>query len=257
MTSFRTLRHAPALALLPALLAGCATPIKPETLAVPKQLSCIQLPQALEAHDVRGLLNIHWTTRLSPGPYISEREGPEGTYYRAPPAGIYIGRDEVADKPPTPLLPRTFNGGILVPREAGKQVQLYTYFSTEEAPTAQLPPNASCASAVSIPDPQAKGVSSVAFATGGAIGGAAGGVAARATTTGSSMSYGQAAGAGAAGGLVGGVIIAGFINMDVGKIVPVAPSSDARFLAELNDLGKRSVLLPVQTNGTGSRDRAQ
>lgn len=217
-------------------LGGCATVIKPTDLAQPASPLCIQVPQGVEAHEVKGLLNFKWTTRLASGPYIAEREDAGGTFYRAPPGGVYIGRDDIADQPPIPLLPRQFDGGIWLPHDPKAPSRIYTYFSTEEAVVVPVPSGAACDVAMLVPDPQAKGVSVVAFATGGAIGGAAGAVVGRSVNSQSNMSYGQAAGAGVAGGLIGGVIIASLINMDVGKINLMPLNKDPVFQAALDQL---------------------
>lgn len=226
------------------LLGGCATGITPSDLKRPLTLTCIDVPQGVEAREVQGLMKFNWTTKLVSGPYISELEDAEGTYYRAPLGGIYIGRDDLADKPPVPLVPRTFNGGIWIPHVPGKPPRLYTYFSTQEAASAPLPENAGCATAVAMPDPQAQGVSTIAFVTGGAVGGATGGAIARTTNSNSTMSYGQAAGVGAAGGAIGGLVVAGLINMDVGKIFHRPPSTDPQFQAALERMHLAVVRIP-------------
>lgn len=225
-------------------LAGCATVIKPTDLAKPASSSCIQVPQGVEAHEVKGLLNFKWTTRLASGPYIAERENAEGTFYRAPPGGVYIGRDDIADQAPIPLLPRQFDGGIWLPRDPKAPSRIYTYFSTQEAEIVPVPSGATCDVAVLVPDPQAKGVSVVAFATGGAIGGAAGAVVGRSMNSHSGMSYGQAAGAGVAGGLIGGAIIASLINLDVGKINLMPLNKDPAFQSTLDQL--RGSVVPLK-----------
>lgn len=217
-------------------LGGCATVVQPTDLKQPVSPTCIQVPDGVEARELKGLLDYKWTTRLAGGPYIAEWEDSEGTYFRAPPGGIYIGRDDLADKPPIPLMPRHFDGGIWIPRQAAKPVNVYTYFSTEEAHVAPAPAGARCDTAVLLPASQAKGVSKVAFSTGGAIGGAAGGVVGRSMSSNSSLTYGQAAGIGAAGGAIGGFIVASLINMDVGKIYVQPQSKDPQFLTALERL---------------------
>lgn len=224
---------------------GCATGIRPSDLTQPEALTCIEIPKGVEAHETKGLLNYQWTTRLVPGPYIAEREDAEGIYYRAPSGGIYIGRDDIADQPPVPFMPRNLEGGIWVPSVPGKFPHLYTYFSTQEANIIPLPENAGCSNAVVVRDPQSKGVSTVAFATGGALGGATGGLIGRAITPNSSMSYGRAAGAGAAGGAIGGLIVAGLINMDVGKIFHHPLSTDLKFVATLEGLARKATPIPA------------
>lgn len=248
MTKIRNVAHSFVIAAIaaPALLTGCATMTAPENLKRPESLTCIEVPDGIEGHEILGWLKFHWTTRLAKGPYISEREDADGIYYRAPPGGIYIGRDDIADKPPIPLLPRIFDGGIWVPKSPGIEPHIYTYYSTQEATVTPLPENAGCSTAVAWPDPKSEGVSTVAFATGGAIGGAIGGTIAKSTTPGSSMSYGQAAGAGAAGGAIGGIIISSMINMDVGKITHRQTSTDPEFVAMLKELNSHTISIPTE-----------
>lgn len=226
------------------LLTGCAG-VRPESLATPEKLTCIQVLPGTEAHETRGLFGLKVTTRLTPGPYFAERQDAEGTYYRAPSGGIYIGADESADKPNKSLVPRIMDGGVWLPRVPGKPPHLYTFFSTSDSTIVPLPDNASCATAMSIPDPQSQGVDAVAFATGGAVGGAAGGVIARSTSPGKAMSYGQAAGTGLVGGALGGLLVAGLINMDIGKITHHPLSSDPTFQTALEKLTPAVTAVPA------------
>lgn len=225
-------------------LTGCMG-IRPESLAKPEKLTCIQVLPGTEAHETRGLLDVKVTTRLTPGPYFSERQDAEGTYYRAPPGGIYIGADAGADKPNTGPVPRIQDGGIWLPRTPGKSPHLYTFSSIGDSTIIPVPDNASCATAMSIPDPQSKGVNAVAFATGGAIGGAAGGLIARSTSPGKAMSYGQAAGTGLVGGALGGLVVAGLINMDIGTINHLSVSTDPTFQAALEKLAPTVTAVPA------------
>ena len=217
------------------VLTGCAG-VRPKSLAKPEKLSCIQVLPGTEAHEVRGLFDVKVTTRLTPGPYFSERQDAEGTYYRAPAGGIYFGADATADQPNKSLVPRVMDGGIWLPRVPGKSPHLYTFFSTSDSTIIPVPDNASCATAVFIPDPQSQGVDAVAFATGGAIGGAAGGAIARSAAPGKTMSFGQAAGTGLVGGALGGLLVAGLINMDIGKINHHPVATDPKFQAALEKL---------------------
>lgn len=240
-----------------AFLSGCATIVRPDDLKKPEMVTCLEVPKGVEAHEVKGLFDYRWTTRLAHGPYIAELEDAEGIYYRAPPGGIFVGPDDIDGKPLPRLQPWLFDGGIWVPRASDKAPHLYTYFSTQDATVAQLPAGASCATAVSVPDPNSKGVSVVVFATEGALGGAIGGAVARAASQNSSMSYGQSAGAGLIGGAIAGVIIAGLINMDVGKIVHSAPSTDPKFRAALGELVFKIVQIPAGKPSSGeSADKA-
>lgn len=231
--------------IITAFFSGCATRILPNDLARPEALTCIEVPEGVEAHEIKGPLKKHWTTKLVPGPYISEREDADGTYYRAPPGGIYSVLDEIADKPTPPLMPRIFDGGIWVPRTSGKTPHLYIYYSTQDATIIPLPDSSNCSSAVSVPDPESMGVNTVAFVTGGALGGATGGATARATVPNASVSYGQATGGGAIAGAVSGLIVAGLINMDVGKITHLSLSTDPKFVAALEELALKVVPIPA------------
>lgn len=231
---------------VPTLLAGCGTtPINPADLKRPVALTCIEVPQGMEAHELLGLGKYHWTTRLAPGPYIAEREDADGTYYRAPPGGVYQARDDLANLPPSPLVPRVRDGGIWMPHTQGNLPHVYTYYSTQEAPVVALPEKASCATAVSLSDPKSKGVNTVAFATGGALGGATGGAVATAVTRNTSASSGQAVGAGAAGGAIAGLLVAAMIDMDVGKIFHHPVSNDPKFMAALQELSHSAAPIPA------------
>ena len=226
-------------------LQGCVLGIQPDNLKRPDSVTCIEVLESIDAHETYGLLRFDWTTRLVQGPYISEREDADGTYYRAPPGGIYLGRDDLASKPPIPLLPRIFDGGIWIPRSPDKPPRVYTYNSTQEATIVPPPDGASCTNAVTVPDSQGIGVNPVAFAIGGALGGAAGGTIARTSTPNNSISYGQAAGVGAAGGAIGGLIIGALINLDVGRISRRPVSTDPKFVSALEQLRNKIVSVPA------------
>lgn len=217
--------------------------VKPDKLFLPRELTCIDIPAGLDAHDIKGLLKIHWTTRVLPGPYVAEREDASGTYYRAPPGGIQYIQDGTEDKPASLFTHMAYDGGIWVPRDASLPPHLYTYFSTRSAPVVPLPEGATCATATFAEDPKTKGVSLAAFAAGGAVAGATGTAVARSTVNNGSMSYGQAAGAGAAGGLLGGLIVAAIINNDVGKIVNQPLSKDTKFVTELREVVKNRIAI--------------
>ncbi|WP_141218206.1 hypothetical protein [Bordetella genomosp. 11] len=197
------------------------------------------MPEGLEGHDTRGIFDIEWTTKVAAGPYISEFEDAGGTYYRAPPGGLYFAMTNNS-----PVDPTTYDGGIWVPRDHATPPVFYTYYSTANAVVAPLPTGASCANAVLVPSPQGTGADTVAFATGGAIGGAAGGAIGRGIAHSASMSYGQAAGAGAAGGAIGGLIVAALINMDVGKIFYRPMPNDPAFIQKLTQLTKEAKPIP-------------
>jgi hypothetical protein len=235
-------------------LAGCATAIKPDDLKRPVQVTCITIPPGTEAHESRGLQNAAWTTRLSPGPYIAEYGDAEGMFYRAPPGGIYVGRDDMADRPSNLLTHMTYDGGIWVPHDGAVAPHLYIYFSTKSAEMIPLPAEASCSNAVLIRGVDAKGVSVVAFTGAGAIGGTAGGLIGRSINHSSPYGYGQAAGVGLAAGAIGGLIISELIDMDVGKIVHQPVSTDPKFVRAIADAAQNPVSVPRDegTQGEGT-----
>jgi len=230
------------------LAAGCtSTALKnPVEMAAPARMQCIQIDKSVEAHELKGILNIPWTTRLAAGAYISEYEDDEAIYFRAPTGGVYIGRDDVGDKPAGLLTFMNYDGGIKIPKAANAEIQVYTYFTTESVPVPAYAEERNCSNARYLKSPDAKGVSAVAFTVGGATGGATGGaLAARANGT----SVGRAAGVGAVGGAVGGLIVAAMINRDVGKLVTQAPSTDKSFSGKLSTLAsQRSTILPATPN---------
>jgi hypothetical protein len=215
------------------LLSACATPIRPDDLHSPKEVTCVQLT---DAHVVSGLYG-HWTIKLASGPYWSEKTDGKGTYYRAPPGGVSV---VGANGGGAPGQPTTMDGGFYVPDNVNEPISLYRYFSIEVAPSYDAS-GLECSSIGYAREPATARISLVPFAAGAAAGGASGGLIGRSATTSSGMSYGQAAGLGAAGGLIGGVIVAAIINADVGKIVPVQPPvNDAQFLAKLRTLAATS-----------------
>lgn len=221
---------------------GCTPMVKPSNLSRPRELTCIDMP-ALEAHDVKGLLKVHWTTRVLPGPYVAEREDGKGTYYRAPPGGIQLIQDGTEDKPASLLTHMAYDGGIWLPHDPSLPPQLYTSFSTRSASVVPFPEGATCANATFAQDPKTMGVSLAAFAAGGAVAGATGATVARSTVSNGSMSYGQAAGAGAAGGLLGGLIVGAIINNDVGKIMNQPLPKDVKFVTQLQAAAKTRIAI--------------
>ncbi len=225
------------------LLGGCATIVTPDSLKRPDVITCIQNPNQLETYEFKGLLKYKWVTRVQKGPYISEYEDADGTYYRAPSGGIYFFPEEWAKNPSTPFMPRIYDGGIWVPKDVKGSPHIYTYISTQDGIKKTMPEGATCNSASLVSRPESQGVSTVAFALGGALGGAVGGVTANSVSNGSGVSYGQAAGVGAAGGLIGGVVVAALINMDVGKIVHQPVSTDQQFIEALKELAKNMIPL--------------
>lgn len=204
------------LVLPPALLlAGCASTYKPEELRMPAPITCIYLPTPMSFFESRGLFTPSAETRLERGPYISEREDSEGTYYRGPP-GAFSGWPYSL---PSADLKNARDGGFWIPHDRAKTPRLYSYFSTSPVPPSVPPENINCSSFAQVKDPVTTKTDLVAFAAGGAIGGALGGMVGQSMNPHSGMSYGQAAGVGAVAGAVSMVIIGAIINADVGKII--------------------------------------
>jgi hypothetical protein len=227
-----------------ALVSGCATPIKPDALATPPEITCIELTEPLSWLGHYGTFNADWQTRLEKGAYVSERVDDHGTYYRAPAGGVSTTRPEEHVVPK----PSIWDGGFYVPTDAKEPIRIYRYFSTENASTDTQGEAATCATLAYIKDPSGKKLDVVALSAAGAAGGAVGGVAGRSLAKGSTMSYGHAAGVGAAGGLLGGFVIVSIINSDVGKIIPWLPIQDPAFMDKLRDLAAHTVILSeVQT----------
>lgn len=235
-------------------LQGCATLIKPSSLAVPSKVTCLTVPAGTEANEVRGLLKIKWITRLQAAPYVAERMDDKGTYFRGPPGAVYITTAGAEDKPAGILTHMNYDGGIYVPKDPAQAPHLYLYNSAMSVPAVAPPADATCANTTYARETNAKGVSALNFALGGAVGGAVGGAAGRAASSSNRMSYGQAAGAGAAGGAIGGLIIAGLINMDVGKIFQQPAAKDPAFVAALRAIASHPQ--DVQEAGAGSASGA-
>lgn len=219
-----------AIVLLFAVFAsGCAAPIKPEDLAVPKQVTCIDLKQPIVASGVYGI-GYTWITRLERGPYWSEREDENGTYYRAPPGGYSVKSPEGGG---APGFQSSMDGGFYLPKDPNVQPRLYRYFSAAPAQVVVPLEDANCTNLQYVMDPATSRVSLWSFAAGGAVGGATGGLVGRSLSQNSSISYGQAAGAGAVSGMAAGLIVAALINADVGKITPGLLVKDPQFFEQL------------------------
>ena len=226
--------------LFVSVISGCATPIKPDALATPREITCLALAEPLSVTGQYGMFNVEWTTKLEKGVYLSERVDDKGTYYRAPGGGISTTSPGGA---PPPGWHVREDGGFYIPNRATDPVRIYRYFSTAEAPTDAADAASTCSTLAYTKDPSGKKLSVVSVATAGALGGATGGMIGRSIAKGSTLSYGQAAGAGATGGLIAGVVVASFINSDVGKIVPALPIQDTMFMEKLRELAANSVTL--------------
>ncbi|KQV53695.1 MULTISPECIES: hypothetical protein [unclassified Duganella] len=220
-----------------AMLGGCAsTPlVEPDRLAAPASITCIQLPQALTASDTAGMLKLVTETRLERGPYVSEKEDAQGTYFRAPQGGISI------FQPGNPGAKRSHSdGGFFMPKDPSKMPSIYLYTSMEGVAPEVPAEGTGCANVGYTKDPVTHKLSVGLMATAGGLGGAAG----RAVVKNSSLSYGQAA----AGGAVAGALVAYLVNKDMGKITTLTVVKDQAVLGKLRELSVQAVALAVQEN---------
>ncbi|MBD8878935.1 hypothetical protein IHE49_00405 [Rhodanobacter sp. 7MK24] len=226
------------------LVSGCAKVLKPDQLRMPARPTCIYLATPIISTAKHGILNIEWDTRLERGPYVSEREDDEGTYYRAPPGGISVSRHEQNGKSGSESANRTYDGGFWIPRDPNATPKLYTYFSTSQALVEKPGADIDCSSFGYINNPKTQGVSIVVFAVGGAIGGGV----ARATIPGAHVTYGQSV----IGGAIGMAIVGALINMDVGKIMLGNPLMDDDLSRKIQNSAKQVVPLK-ENSATGGQ----
>lgn len=222
------------------LLSGCHAPlIKPAELTVPLQASCFTLSEPLEGVQIRGLMKFVWTLRLERGPYIAVHEDANGTYFRAPPGGIYRWIPQGKAAGFANLENMTFDGGVYVPRDPARPVNTYIYMSTVSVPPVVPAPDLTCGSAAIVRDPVTKGVKVASYAAVGAAAGIAG-------AYNSGVGYGKAAGVGVAGGAIGMALVSTIINMDVGKIEQFEVHPDAAFTAKLTKAAREAA--PIKEN---------
>jgi hypothetical protein len=161
-TLSRTAISAAGLALL---LSFSATPAIADSSALqaPARLSCIHLPAALSGIETKGLFKVESETRLERGPYISEGEDADGTYFRAPPGGVYLGPPK--DKPAKGAWQLNRDGGIFVPRDPSAPPQLYSYVTDDRTSAATLvpPATADCSNTRYVRDPVTKAVKAAKY----------------------------------------------------------------------------------------------
>ena len=62
--------------------------------------------------------------RLERGPYLAEKQDSQGTYYRAPPGGIFVSNSDSG-----PSHGMAYDGGFYVPRNGTRPVMIYYYYS--------------------------------------------------------------------------------------------------------------------------------
>lgn len=220
-TSPRTAVSATALVLLG--FSGAPAMAAPGALQVPDQVSCIHLPAALSGIETKGLFKVETETRLERGPYIAEGEDAEGTYFRAPPGGVYLGPPK--DKPAKGAWQIDRDGGIFVPRDPAAPPQLYSYVSDAATSAATLvpPPAADCSNTHYLRDPATKAVRVAGYAGQGT------------TRT-------DARQVGTVGGGVAGYFLYEFLEgRDKGKIVKLPQSKNPEFNAKLSELARKAV----------------
>lgn len=235
-TSHRTAICAAALALLLSI-SGTPAMANSAELQVPAQVSCIHLPAALSGIETKGLFKVETEMRLERGPYISEREDAEGTYFRAPPGGVYLGPPK--DKPAKGAWQVNRDGGIFVPRDPSAPPQLYSYISDvgTSAATVVPPAGADCSNTSYVRDPVTKAVRVAGY-------------------TGEGMTQTDAKQVGVGGGglvlgnvpgsVLGGVagsVLGDFLGgtADMGKIVKLPQSKNPEFNAKLSQFARTAV----------------
>jgi hypothetical protein len=215
----------------------------PKALVPPAQVTCMDVPKGIETNVMtRG--NIPYIFRLRAGPYLSEYETAEGTYYRAPSGGIYRAWKGKENEPEGIFTHITWDGGVWIPRDPSRRPHLYHYaVGLQASPVLPLPEGFSCSNATFVRNhDEVKHEDSIAIAMYGAAGGAVGGALGRAMVPNSSLSYRQAAGAGAAAGLVVGAIVAVQVNDQFGKIEHWVITDEA-FAARMQQLRQSAVAL--------------
>jgi hypothetical protein len=228
-----------------------ASAIAPQELAVPSRLTCFDLSEPVSFREVRGLLRYEWEVRLERGPYIAEREDAGGTYYRAPPGGLSRARSDAPATPPGVGSHMTWDGGVWIPRDPAVPPHQYFYFTTAAVPPVVPPPESNCSNVEVLRDPSSNGVSAITYGIDGAVAGITAGVVARSAGA-TGASYGKAATTGAVGGALGGALVAAIVNMDVGKIVPTDPDTNAEFVAKIRAAAALAAPLPVAAASAGS-----
>lgn len=167
-TSRRTALSAAALALVSSFSAMPAM-ADSNGLKAPAQLSCIYLPAALSGIETKGFFKVESETRLEQGPYISEGEDAEGTYFRAPAGGVYLGPPK--DKPAKGAWQLNRDGGIFVPHDPSAPPQLYSYVAENgvSAATVVPPATSDCSNTRFVRDPVTKAVKAAEYTGEGTV----------------------------------------------------------------------------------------
>jgi hypothetical protein len=216
-----------------------ASSVRADKLPQPKNMTCLQVKQAISYSLTRGLLHIPVAIELGRGAYISEREDGNGVYYRAPQGAITERRTDVKESSRAGRT-MTFDGGIYAPNNPAIAPTLYRYYATDSVQTQSAPGNTDCSTLAYTVDPNTHKVNVVAMGLATGIGAAAGMVTGQFIHPHLHTSYGQAAGVGLAGGLIGGIIIAAIENSKVGEIVP-GPALDSQTDEKIRTLAANKV----------------
>jgi hypothetical protein len=189
----------------------------------PAQVTCIYLPAALSGIEVKGLFKVESKTRLERGPYIAELEDADGTYFRAPPGGVYLGPPK--NKPAKGAWQLNRDGGIFVPRDPAAPPQLYSHGGDigTSAATVVPPATADCATTSYQRDPATKAVRAAGYPGEGA-------------TSTAAVQVGQ----GAAANMTG--FLGSYLrDIEVGKIFKLPLTKNDEFNAKLKELTRTVV----------------
>lgn len=232
-------------------LGGCVASSEPAALPPPMEATCFTLPHALASTETKGLLNTDWTTRLERGPYVAEHTDAGGTYYRAPPGGVFYGRaDGRAEASNWRFAYGPRDGGIYIPRDPTVPPHLYTYFSQADAEVSVPPDGADCSAVRYIADPVTHGgrYAVVIVEVPGKT---------QAHNEHGSTPHsipvksiaGNAVG-NALGAAIAGEIVNGINNADIGNIRAEPELTDPRVLAEIRRLANAAA--PLDRSQTGA-----
>ncbi len=226
-----------------------AATARAEKLPQPKNMTCLQVSQAISYPVTRGLLHLHFSEELGRGAYVSEREDARGVYYRAPEGAITERRTDTKDGSMAGRA-MTFDGGIYVPNDATVAPTLYKYYATDSVLTQSAPGNTDCATLSYTVDPMTHKLSVVAIGAAAGMGAATGMLVGRSVHPHVHTSYGQAAGVGLVGGLIGGMIVAAIENSKVGEILP-GPALDSQAAEKIRVLAANKSVVGEPSHAGG------
>ena len=132
------------------VLVGCGHDIRLSDVARPTQLRCLDVPPGLEAQYTASEPPLSFTKRFAAGPYISDGEFADGTFYRAPYGSIYIGRTDQLDQPPRRFSTTIYDGGFWLPNKPGAAPYFYLLFRPDKSTLTAAPAGARCADAIAV-----------------------------------------------------------------------------------------------------------